>query len=527
MKSFGDFLANLRSSTGISQAELAVIVDSSKSTISRLENDDIPRPFRGSVRKLILALAEILCSSKKETERYLELAGIDRSLLTEADEIQLGFPPNIVIGSPEEVTDLERLICIYEQHLHRLARVVESGISSVMPILKRKIQAYSNILQEMHLRLDKLQNKHKFIEPRTVQPLQGYEVAELEGRFIVGYQYGKDIHTVSSSGGLFSLASPNARWLMELANVDYFAVDDSIILTNSHNFAGWEPHEIKTTVLNVSLPIPEDLADLRQEKLPEVEKKFFNSSHYRLAAYTPMLTDRTHLEITLAPLSFYDYYSLTPFLDEPLLTALDGTKVSPRQKYGNTALTYSSSAYGACLIPAPVSIQGIVITKDHYILLMQRSPYVALYPNHWSASFEEAMNAPGITRKDKPSPSDDGDIFTGTLRGLHEEFAIPADAVESIKILSLTVEYLVLAVGVMAIVKVDMTAEEIKQNWALEARDKDEASSMAVLSTELTNVVDKLFSDLLWHPTARMRLLQFLFHTYGVDAVKKAIKDRG
>jgi len=28
----------------------------------------------------------------------------------------------------------------------------------------------------------------------------------------------------------------------------------------------------------------------------------------------------------------------------------------------------------------------------------------------------------------------------------------------------------------------------------------------------------------LWHPTARMRLIQFLFHTYGVDEVAAEIK---
>jgi hypothetical protein len=30
----------------------------------------------------------------------------------------------------------------------------------------------------------------------------------------------------------------------------------------------------------------------------------------------------------------------------------------------------------------------------------------------------------------------------------------------------------------------------------------------------------------LWHPTSRMRLIQFLFHTYGVKEVAKAIQHR-
>jgi transcriptional regulator with XRE-family HTH domain len=106
MRNFGSFLSNLRSSAGLSLEELAKLVESSKSTLSRLENDDVPQPFKGSIRKLVIALAEILCTSKKETDRYLELASIDKSLLTETEEIQLGFTPRITSGSPEVVDNL-------------------------------------------------------------------------------------------------------------------------------------------------------------------------------------------------------------------------------------------------------------------------------------------------------------------------------------------------------------------------------------------------------------------------------------
>ncbi len=58
------------------------------------------------------------------------------------------------------------------------------------------------------------------------------------------------------------------------------------------------------------------------------------------------------------------------------------------------------------------------------------------------------------------------------------------------------------------------------------ARDADEASKFEVLPAEMGAVVEKLFSKVLWHPTARMRLIQFLFHTYGVREVAKAIEDR-
>ena len=92
--------------------------------------------------------------------------------------------------------------------------------------------------------------------------------------------------------------------------------------------------------------------------------------------------------------------------------------------------------------------------------------------------------------------------------------------------LSLNVEYLTLSVDVITLVKVDLDAEEIKQNWLLRARHRDEASKFGLVSTNLIDVVGKLFTRTLWHPSARMRLIQFLFHTYGIDEVAMSIKEK-
>ncbi|MFL5627856.1 MAG: helix-turn-helix domain-containing protein, partial [Ktedonobacteraceae bacterium] len=154
MKDFGTFLSNLRGSAGLSLEELAKLVDSSKSTLSRLENNDVPQPFKGSMRKLIITLAEILFTSKREAERYLALASIHQSLLTETEEIQLGFTPHIATDSPKEAINLERLENIYRQLLQQLeAQETKLGTSNSPPNLKLKIQEYSNILKEIQKRL--------------------------------------------------------------------------------------------------------------------------------------------------------------------------------------------------------------------------------------------------------------------------------------------------------------------------------------------------------------------------------------
>jgi hypothetical protein len=343
---------------------------------------------------------------------------------------------------------------------------------------------------------------------------------------VVGNQYNEEQNNILKASSLYNLASDNARWLMQTANVERFAVDDCIIIANSENFKGWEPHEIKTTILTTPLPIPDDLANIKKDKLAAIEKHYFNAPHYQLVSATPAFSELDHLRIVIAPISFYDYFSLNPFFDEPLLKTLDGSPISIRQKYGNTALTYSSTDKGASLIPSPISIQCIVVTEDKHILLIQRSLSVAFYPNHWSASFEETMNAPATKREGTFTQKGDRNFFEGATRGLEEEFAISANSIKSLKVLSLNVEYLTLSVDAIVLIKLDLDADEIKQNWILRAAHRDEASRLTAIPTSLENIIDKLFDKTQWHPTSRMRLIQFLFHTYGIDPVAKAVKAR-
>lgn len=359
-----------------------------------------------------------------------------------------------------------------------------------------------------------------YVETRDRRKNQIDSTGAPEEKLVVGVRHGESLNTSAASYDLYSLASPNANWLMELADIERFAVDDCILMTNSRDFAGWGRDEIQTTLLSRPLAIPSDLAELREEKLPLIEKDYENIPHYRLYSHTPSFVELSGLKITLAPLNFFDYYSLTPFLDEPLLTALDGSKISIRQKYAHAALTYTSTDRGMSLIPAPVSIQCIVVTKDQYIFLMQRSSLVAFYPEHWSASFEQTMIASSHDREG------DADFFLGALHGLEEEFALPASAVEDIKVLSLNVEYLTLSLDVFTVIRLGLSAEEIRQRWLLKAWNRDEASRFALLSADLDAVVNRLFSRTMWHPTSRMRLIQFLFHAYGIDETARAIKEK-
>src|SRR5215469_482566 len=90
MNQFGAYLATLRNHAELSQTELARCVGSSRSSISRLEIGEVPLPFRGTIRRLVISLGELLCSTTQEADRYTRFASIEKTLLTDGKCIQLG-----------------------------------------------------------------------------------------------------------------------------------------------------------------------------------------------------------------------------------------------------------------------------------------------------------------------------------------------------------------------------------------------------------------------------------------------------
>jgi hypothetical protein len=85
------------------------------------------------------------------------------------------------------------------------------------------------------------------------------------------------------------------------------------------------------------------------------------------------------------------------------------------------AFTYTSGT--TCPVPAPVVLHCVIETKDRQIVLMQRSNSVAFYPNHWSASFEETMDSPGMSPKGNKRPGDTN-FFACAIRGIEEELGV-------------------------------------------------------------------------------------------------------
>ena len=509
------YVTSLRLAAGLSQTALATCVGSNRSTISRLELGITSL----RARKVIVAVGSILTSTVPEVMQFLALAHLPTDILSDSEKAQFG-----ILTPATDRMLLEARIVLYQTLLQQAEeRERTFGKIHAPHVLKSKIQLYLNELQTLQARVEKLSGHAPSLE--TARAAARVTIADHAfGKVIVGGQRGMAASD-SSTPNLFVLASEQARWLMAYADVEHFAVDDCISIAQSRDFHGWLPDEIETTLTTIPLAIPADLDQIRQQKLSTIQDDYTNGLHYRLVSYTPTFGDPDILKVTLAPLGFFDYFSITPFFDELLLRGADDAPLTIRQKYGNTALTYLSAERGTALIPTPVSLQCVVITQDDQLLLMRRSELVAFYPGHWSASFEETMNAHNPDPSNHAEHGDDRDFVSGAIRGLKEEFAIPAEEVENVRILSLNVEYLTLSVDVILVVQLALTATTLRQRWLLNAWDKNEGSKLAVIPATLEVLIKKLFErDILWHPTSRMRIIQYLFHRFGVEATIAAME---
>ncbi|WP_052890223.1 hypothetical protein [Thermogemmatispora carboxidivorans] len=61
----------------------------------------------------------------------------------------------------------------------------------------------------------------------------------------------------------------------------------------------------------------------------------------------------------------------------------------------------------------------------------------------------------------------------------------------------------------------------------MHAADRGEAAQLSTFPLTLEAALRELASGRRWRSTARMRLLQVLFHLYGVDEVQRALAHQG
>jgi len=167
------------------------------------------------------------------------------------------------------------------------------------------------------------------------------------------------------------------------------------------------------------------------------------------------------------------------------------------------------SADGAWIEPVPLGSTGlptvaavhcIVLTADDRVLLAKRSAQVHYAPGHWSASFEEQINERDFGGETDP-------ITHAACRGFAEEFG-GSLAFDRVVPLSAILQLDLLSSAFVMLLRPDLTAAQIQDQWQSGSPDAWEAQDLTSLPLEHLDRLDRSdgqpFTPL--HATSRLRI---------------------
>ncbi len=238
---------------------------------------------------------------------------------------------------------------------------------------------------------------------------------------------------------------------------------------------------IRTTVQDgppIDSLIETHLEKLRRPTGRDLETKF---------RFTALTRGTDSLVISLAPTTWTSARKFqTAVLQDPSWASRlpDGTWITPLP-------------FGDRLLPGLAVVHAIILTSDRQIIAAKRSAEMSYAPLHWSASFEEQLNQNDIGRDEDP--------FTmAALRGFREEFG-PEIPPRNVVPLTTVMQIDLLNLGIVMLLRPQLTADEIHESWRSAAKDRWEAEEIRGLPLE--NLETALAQIGLLHVTSELRCL--------------------
>lgn len=228
----------------------------------------------------------------------------------------------------------------------------------------------------------------------------------------------------------------------------------------------------------ISAAIERELQNRSVVTGPDLEAK------YRFAA---IKQDRHGLSISLVPTTWTDakrFHSIVEHDPSWARGLPDGWWISP-------------VPFGDCMLPGIAVVHAIIITSDQTVIAAQRSAQTSYRPLHWSISFEEQLNDKDVNQK--------GDPFSAAARrGLKEEFGVDV-AAQDIVPLATVMQVDVLNLGLIFLLRLSMTADQLINSWKFTAKDRWEANEVRAIPLRSADASIASLGQL--HPTSEMRLL--------------------
>lgn len=275
----------------------------------------------------------------------------------------------------------------------------------------------------------------------------------------------------------------------------------------------YQPRTIETSFSTKPLVLPEDL----QKKKKAIEHAHtqkgnspivFNGDRYRLDSFS-IKRDSTeeNLDIQLQ-FGASDYFTF-------LATNMELGEKEVYEKYigkhdWQAPIPYFANSFGISLC---------VITKDNFIFFVRRSSKVSSNKGTYNVSVNEGLSRTFDRKVSTQAP----DIYRCALRGIIEELGINTITQSDILILSFGVDTTFAQWGMLGMVHVEETAEEILRQRTRSVKDKWETDSIDAVRFDVKDVLHYVSEHGPWAPAALACLYHCLVHEFGRQKVEHAL----
>ena len=269
------------------------------------------------------------------------------------------------------------------------------------------------------------------------------------------------------------------------------------------------------------LELPEDLAKRRLAIHEEQEHKRLIGEHFhwngdliyldRITIHRSRTEEYLALDLWFRPSDYFTFLATNMALEDE----------SVRAKYLQNVDWYSPVKY----FSSSFGINLAVLTCDDYLILSQRSKLVGSLAGDYHISVNEGLSGP----LDRSTHNQAPDVYRCASRGLTEELGLisPHDFdIADCIFLSVGVDIHLQQWGLLGMIKIKRTADEVSKGRAVGVKDKWENHSLFFIKFDLRTVVDFILNHEPWTPAGLTCLYHLLIHEFSYENVDKAIRKR-
>lgn len=281
----------------------------------------------------------------------------------------------------------------------------------------------------------------------------------------------------------------------------------------------YEPQAIRTHFDSQQESLPEDLAKRKQqiqqqeeENLQKGQPYYWNGERF---SFDRFIITRDELEENLALELWFkpsDYYTF-------LATNMSAEEESLRKKYLQTIdwLTpprFFSNAFAVYIL---------VITSDNCAIITQRSKVVGSRPGAYNISVNEGLSK----SLDRSTGGHAPNLYRCASRGVAEELGLKElddFKLSDIVFISFGVDTEYLQYGVVGMLKINKTAEEMMSKRAAGIKDKWENTQIHLVPFEPDAIIPFVFSHDPWAPGGLVCIYHTLVHEFQSQKVDNALQ---